>query len=83
MDQVGSFSGLSIDKIHMQDFQMPDEIGMQPIQSEAQPQFNTQNDVQLKENPYKVNIVTSRLAKQKTAENINFLNRITGGTFNS
>lgn len=69
----------------MQDFQLPDEIGMQPIQSESQQTQPTQpiQDVPFKENPYKVNIVTSRIAKDKTMSNIDFLNRITGGTFNS
>lgn len=69
----------------MQDFQLPDEIGMQPIQSESQQTQPTQpiRDVPFKENPYKVNIVTSRIAKDKTMSNIDFLNRITGGTFNS
>lgn len=69
----------------MQDFQLPDEIGMQPIQSESQPTQPVQTQETMptfKENPYKVNIVTSRIAKQKTMDNIKFLNTITGGTFN-
>jgi len=54
---------------------MFDEISMQELPQE-------QELPQIKDNPYKVNLVTSRLAQQKTAENLKFLESITGRPLN-